>query len=73
MIAVIGCGNPNRSDDGAGPAVVGALLARGFARSAVKLLDAGTDGIAVDVCGAWLPSADPGRRLPLRLAAGRDI
>lgn len=47
MIAVIGCGNPNRSDDGAGPAVVGALLARGFARSAVKLLDAGTDGIAV--------------------------
>jgi hydrogenase maturation protease len=47
MIAVIGCGNPNRSDDGAGPAVVSALLARGYAGPGVKLLDAGTDGMAV--------------------------
>ena len=47
MIAVIGCGNRNRSDDGAGPAVVSALLARGHSSCGVKLLDAGTDGMAV--------------------------
>jgi hydrogenase maturation protease len=47
MIAVIGCGNPNRGDDGAGPAVVGALLARGYGERGVRLLDAGTDGLAV--------------------------
>jgi hydrogenase maturation protease len=47
MIAVIGCGNRNRSDDGAGPAVVSALLARGHQGRGVKLLDAGTDGMAV--------------------------
>jgi hydrogenase maturation protease len=48
MIAVIGCGNPTRGDDGAGPAVVRALAARGIARApAVRLLDAGTDGMAV--------------------------
>lgn len=49
MIAVIGCGNPNRSDDGAGSAVVQALVARGLDRAAqsVRLLDAGTDGMAV--------------------------
>ncbi|MBO0750996.1 MAG: hydrogenase maturation protease [Bradyrhizobiaceae bacterium] len=44
MIVVIGCGNPNRSDDGAGPEVVRALRARG---TGVRLLDAGTDGMAV--------------------------
>lgn len=47
MIAIIGCGNPNRCDDGAGPAVVRALRDRGAANSAVRLLDAGTDGMAV--------------------------
>ena len=47
MIAVIGCGNPNRSDDGAGPAVVRMLEARGLSGDTVKLLDAGTDGMAV--------------------------
>jgi hydrogenase maturation protease len=48
MIAVIGCGNPNRSDDGAGPGVVRALMARGLDREPrVRLLDAGTDGIGV--------------------------
>ncbi|MCL2429035.1 MAG: hydrogenase maturation protease [Alphaproteobacteria bacterium] len=46
MIAVIGCGNPNRSDDGAGPEVVRALQARGPGPG-VRLLDAGTDGMAV--------------------------
>jgi hydrogenase maturation protease len=46
MIVVIGCGNPNRSDDGVGPEVVRALRVRG-ARDGVRLLDAGTDGMAV--------------------------
>jgi hydrogenase maturation protease len=49
MIAVIGCGNPNRSDDGVGPEVVRALRARGAIAdgAGVSLLDAGTDGMAV--------------------------
>jgi hydrogenase maturation protease len=46
MIVVIGCGNPNRSDDGVGPDVVRTLRARG-AGDRVRLLDAGTDGMAV--------------------------
>lgn len=46
MIAVIGCGNANRSDDGAGVAVVQALR-QGATRADVRLLDAGTDGMAV--------------------------
>lgn len=49
MIAVIACGNLNRSDDGAGPEVLrklqaGALGAHG---EGVRLLDAGTDGMGV--------------------------
>ncbi len=48
MIAVIGCGNTNRRDDGVGSAVLQKLAARGFGRAAgVSLLDAGTDGLAV--------------------------
>jgi hydrogenase maturation protease len=48
MIAVIGCGNPNRGDDGAGSEAVRALAARGLATDpSVRLLDAGTDGMAV--------------------------
>jgi hydrogenase maturation protease len=49
MIAVIGCGNSNRRDDGAGPAVLRALAAGGLDREVrnVALLDAGTDGMAV--------------------------
>lgn len=48
MIAVIGCGNTNRSDDGVGPEIVRILAARGIAQdSRVRLLDAGTDGMAV--------------------------
>ena len=48
MIAVIGCGNTNRRDDGVGSAVLQNLAARGLARGGdVALLDAGTDGMAV--------------------------
>jgi hydrogenase maturation protease len=48
-IAVIGCGNANRSDDGVGGAVLRLLAARNLdsAPSLVRLLDAGTDGVAV--------------------------
>ncbi len=47
MIAVIGCGNPNRQDDGIGPAIINRLRARGQVSDSVRLLDAGTDGMAV--------------------------
>jgi hydrogenase maturation protease len=49
MIAVIGCGNANRTDDAAGLEVVRLLDDRGTlsGRSDVRLLDAGTDGMAV--------------------------
>ena len=48
MIAVVGCGNPNRCDDGAGCQVVHNLAALDVAKDpALRLLDAGTDGIAV--------------------------
>lgn len=49
LTAVIGCGNANRSDDAAGVAVIRALARRPelAGRSDVKLLDAGTDGMAV--------------------------
>ncbi|MES5481833.1 hydrogenase maturation protease [Bradyrhizobium sp. INPA03-11B] len=47
MIAVVACGNPNRSDDGAGLAVLQLLRARDLNQeSGVRLLDAGTDGMA---------------------------
>lgn len=44
-VAIIGCGNPNRSDDGVGAEVIRRLLPRAAPRT--KLLDAGTDGMAV--------------------------
>lgn len=47
-VAIIGCGNPNRTDDGAGPEVLRLLrdmLDEGERR--IRLLDAGTDGMAV--------------------------
>ena len=49
MIAIIGCGNANRSDDAAGLEVVRLLYANVRIRSRpdVQLLDAGTDGMAV--------------------------
>ena len=48
MIVVVGCGNRNRLDDGAGIEVLHLLEARGLGRDAqrVRLLAAGTDGIA---------------------------
>jgi len=46
MIAVIGCGNPNRSDDGVGPHIIAQLRARQVERDGVSLFDAGTDGMA---------------------------
>lgn len=46
QIVVLGCGNPNRSDDGAGPAVIDALRNRELP-AAVRLFDVGTDGMAV--------------------------
>jgi hydrogenase maturation protease len=49
MIAVIGCGNANRTDDAAGLEVVRMLHARDALRTRadVRLLEAGTDGMAV--------------------------
>lgn len=49
MIAIVGCGNANRSDDAAGLEVVRLLYARTAIKSRpdVHLLDAGTDGMAV--------------------------
>lgn len=46
MIAVIGCGNPNRRDDGVGPEIIRLLRDRVSDLGDVKLLDAGTDGMA---------------------------
>jgi hydrogenase maturation protease len=49
MLTIIGCGNPNRSDDGAGVAVARRLVERlGHApESDVRIFDAGTNGIDV--------------------------
>jgi len=49
VTAIIGCGNPNRRDDGAGPAVIRRLRERRAETTypGVQLLDAGTDGLAV--------------------------
>lgn len=47
--AIIGCGNPMRADDGAGPAVIARLASLGLPDQ-VELFDAGTDGMAVMYC-----------------------
>jgi hydrogenase maturation protease len=44
--AVIGCGNPNRRDDGAGPRVIEMLRQRELP-AGMTVLDAGTDGMSV--------------------------
>jgi hydrogenase maturation protease len=44
MIAVVGCGNSTRQDDGVGQRVIQILRSKGFDATAVRLLDAGTDG-----------------------------
>lgn len=48
-VAVIACGNPTRTDDGVGGEVLRRLAACGLGAdpARVKLLDAGTDGVAV--------------------------
>jgi hydrogenase maturation protease len=48
-LTVIGCGNPNRSDDGVGVYVAQALLARLRAapHDGVRVFDAGTNGMEV--------------------------
>ncbi|MES2957644.1 MAG: hydrogenase maturation protease [Pseudomonadota bacterium] len=49
MLAVIGCGNSNRSDDGVGVFVAQSLLRRqsADARTDVRIFDAGTGGMDV--------------------------
>ena len=48
MLAVIGCGNLNRSDDGGGVIVAQRLLAQGFGPSPrLRIFDAGTNGMDV--------------------------
>lgn len=49
MLAIIGCGNANRSDDGAGLVVARKLRERlqGTNPDAVRIFDAGTDGMGV--------------------------
>jgi hydrogenase maturation protease len=47
-LIVIGCGNPTRSDDGAGIAVIQALMRGPHAQTqGVQLIDAGTQGMDV--------------------------
>lgn len=48
MLAVIGCGNLNRSDDGVGVVVVRALMARqATGCSSIRIFDAGTGGMEI--------------------------
>ena len=47
VIAVVGCGNPNRQDDGVGQAVIETLRRKRIEGTGIRLLDAGTDGMAV--------------------------
>lgn len=46
LTAVIGCGNPNRTDDGVGPYVIKLLRDRDLPENVV-LFDGGTDGMGV--------------------------
>jgi hydrogenase maturation protease len=45
-IVIIGCGNPNRSDDGVGPYVVSRLSENGLPDH-TRVFDGGTDGMSV--------------------------
>jgi hydrogenase maturation protease len=49
MLTIIGCGNPNRSDDGAGVAVAQRLMHRLASEpvEGAKVFDAGTNGMEV--------------------------
>jgi hydrogenase maturation protease len=79
-LAVIGCGNPARRDDGVGVEVIRQLRLRELAREGVELIDAGTSGmdvlfrvrgarrvVIVDACRS---GSEPGAvfRLPAREA-----
>lgn len=78
-VCVVGCGNLNRSDDGAGVDVIRRLAARSGPR--VRLLDAGTDGMAVMfaargcasliIVDACSPGGEPGAlfELPIEVVA----
>lgn len=69
VLVVIGCGNANRGDDGAGPEVV-AMLRRVSLPDGVQVHDAGTDGMGVIyrargashlvIVDARAPGGDPG-------------
>jgi len=78
-LAVIGCGNPNRRDDGVGPAVIAQLRRRALPAT-VRLFDAGTDGMSVlyhargatrlAIVDARVPESDPGAVFEV---PGRDL
>lgn len=69
LTAIIGCGNPNRSDDGVGPRVID-ILSREPLPPGCRLFDAGTDGMGVMyrargarrliIVDARAPEASPG-------------
>ncbi|GAW34860.1 hydrogenase 2 maturation protease [Roseovarius sp. A-2] len=45
-VVVIGCGNPNRSDDGAGPHLIARMREHGVPEH-TRIFDGGTDGMSV--------------------------
>ncbi|MEM6374068.1 MAG: hydrogenase maturation protease [Pseudomonadota bacterium] len=69
MTAIIGCGNPNRTDDGVGPYVIKLLRDRALPDNVV-LFDGGTDGMGVMyqargcsrliIIDARIPDGNPG-------------
>jgi hydrogenase maturation protease len=74
---VIGIGNPDRGDDGAGRAVAARLEARGFSviacgGDATTLLDLFDGAGAVVIVDAAVSGAAPGTIVRLDLAAGED-
>lgn len=68
-IVVLGCGNPNRSDDGAGPRLMALLRGIGLPPE-VRLFDVGTDGMTamyrargathLVIVDARVPGGNPG-------------
>ena len=69
LTAIIGCGNPNRTDDGVGPYVIKLLRDRDLPDNVV-LFDGGTDGMGVMyqargcsrlvIIDARIPDGNPG-------------
>ena len=69
LTAIIGCGNPNRTDDGVGPYVIKLLRDRDLPDN-VELFDGGTDGMGVMyqargcsrlvIIDARIPDGNPG-------------